>query len=516
MEEDPFVSSLESACLTMSASTSADEALKRAKAIAARLSGRPEDAESESTSSTGKRKRWGVMPEGPNGDAAASADPSVASKRLKEEDKAQKRVWIPTSEERPASHYVSYISRHLPSIIDDVRRAVGAESDDEVVSIRLEGRGASNKPPVPGMPEQPLHVMITGRKDAVQEAAPKMETLLLDAKEAPPEGSKEEDLNQSLAVIPPKLRAASSSSSYRPASVAQMIGQANMPPDLAGMAGGGEMTTYEMGVPHGVVGFIIGRGGENIAQMQARTGCKVQIQKESELKPGQTVRLITLQAASQSAIDACREQIESMVNERVRSMGGGLGGSGTKDAKVQDAIAAGHSHIQVEVPEEDVGLVIGKQGSTIKMIQDQTGASIQVPPSGSSSTTGIRIVHITHPSEQGALNAKQQVEDLLKSRPSYRNHGPQETIHIPVSSLREAIGEKDCKLTFLTYFLSFRLSRSPIKTLDSVSVDKGVSSAKCRTQRTLAFRSLRTPLPASFIVLLRLLGRKRAPSRCVE
>jgi len=34
---------------------------------------------------------------------------------------------------------------------------------------------------------------------------------------------------------------------------------------------------------------------------------------------------------------------------------------------------------QVSVPNHTVGLIIGKQGSTIKMIQDQSGAHIQVP-----------------------------------------------------------------------------------------------------------------------------------------
>jgi len=434
--------------------TSAEEALKRAREVAAKLAGKDpssngtSSAES-STSTTGKRKRWGVMPE----TAAASTAPNPAfiaalsasnvtaidnsNKRPKEEEDIQKRIWVRTSEERPASHYVSFFSRCLPSIQEQVAKSVSSEDDKQVISIGLEGRGASNKPTIPGMPEQPLHVLLSGKREAVQLAAPKVEQALLDAQEAPPEGAKEEDLNQSLTVIP--TRGTGVASSYRPASVAQLIGQANLPPEMMGANGDeGDLITEEIGVPHGVVGYIIGRGGENIAQMQARTGCKVQIQKEGDLKPGQTERMITLSATSQVAIDECREKIQSMVQERVRFLGGGgMGGggaSGGKDSKIQEAIEAGHVHIQVEVPDADVGLVIGKQGSTIRMLQDQTGANIQVPP-GDKSGNDVRIVHITHPTETGANAAKEQIEELLRNK---RHTGPQaplglqETIQIPV------------------------------------------------------------------------------------
>jgi far upstream element-binding protein len=77
--------------------------------------------------------------------------------------------------------------------------------------------------------------------------------------------------------------------------------------------GGGKLIEEDVHVPNGIVGFLIGRGGETISSMQARSGCKVQIQKEHELQPGQTNRIITLQATAQESIDECRGMIESMV-----------------------------------------------------------------------------------------------------------------------------------------------------------------------------------------------------------
>ena len=113
-------------------------------------------------------------------------------------------------------------------------------------------------------------------------------------------------------------------------------------------------------VPNGVVGFLIGRGGENISSMQARSGCKVQIQKEHELQPGQTHRVITLQAPTQESIDQCRGMIESMVNDRIRAAGGSTSAGVTpvsKDVKVNEAVSAGHALVKVEVPDADVGLI---------------------------------------------------------------------------------------------------------------------------------------------------------------
>jgi far upstream element-binding protein len=205
---------------------------------------------------------------------------------------------------------------------------------------------------------------------------------------------------------------------YRPATVAQLISQN---PALTQM---GEMMEETIDVPNGVVGFLIGRGGETISSMQARSGCKIQIQKEHDLQPGQTHRVITLQAGTQESIDQCRGMIESMVQDRIRAAGGPASATGSKDMKVSEALAAGHSLVQVQVPDADVGLIIGKSGSTIKSIQDTTGASIQIPPTGNPENPSMRTVRITHPNEEGAKLAKQQIEELLNSKPSYAQSKP--------------------------------------------------------------------------------------------
>ena len=145
---------------------SAEDAVAKAKAIAAKLSGAVSgDAMPAATLNTfdiakaaeaalaglesaaaaaggmggsggAKRKRWGVAAEDADGTAEAE-------KRIKHE--AQKRLWISTSD-KPASHYRLYWEMHGQSIT----RQVSAGE----IALSLEGRGSSQTPALPGIPEQ--------------------------------------------------------------------------------------------------------------------------------------------------------------------------------------------------------------------------------------------------------------------------------------------------------------------------------------------------------------------------
>jgi transcription antitermination factor NusA-like protein len=322
---------------------------------------------------------------------------------------ATKRVWVDAAshsmltEERPAAHFVAYTNRYIPELINKLNSTLPKpdpttattttngdgkkdDEDDDGLTIEFKGKGASDKPPLLGMPEEPLHVFIRGPKLLVEQAEYEIEELLERAKTAPIE---EDAINARLAAEGALTTTGGSSMTaqpipttthYRPASVAQLIGQANMPYEQRMQQDNAPLLEETIGVPNGIVGYIIGRGGENIASMQAKTGAKVQIQKEHELQPGQTERQITLQAHSLEAIKACRTIIENMVQERIRALTGGSNnnnpakaGIGYSNANmkndqhqdsVQAELALGHKLVEVDVPDADVGLVIGKGGGT--------------------------------------------------------------------------------------------------------------------------------------------------------
>lgn len=305
--------------------TTAEEALARAKAIASRLSGASNGQATNDSTSSGttrtKRNRWGVAPSIVANSAAESSLPGFAemkdqaNKRSKKEPEIpRKRVWMKTTKERPVSHFYSYFSTRLGQIAENVNADAGVSKEKDttkIVTVTLKGRGSTNQPAPPGFPEEPMHILITGPDELIANTDPMIDSLLMDAERAPPENIVPElessggsPNNNDLALT----TLGSNFSGYRQVTVAQLI--ANNP---AMNGGGGELIEEDVHVPNGIVGFLIGRGGETISSMQARSGCKVQIQKEHELQPGQTNRIITLQATSQESIDQCRGMIESMV-----------------------------------------------------------------------------------------------------------------------------------------------------------------------------------------------------------
>jgi KH domain len=412
-----------------------------------------------------KRKRWGMMPADSGGteptNTTTATDPAaearaialaaiakaiavpaagstsssntlmlvgntVVSKPNPKVPPITKRVWVDAAShsmlttERPAAHFVAYTNRYIPELVEklnqSIKKDVSAEEsksssteqdDDDFLSIEFKGRGANDRPPILGMPEEPLHVFIRGPKLVVEQAEYEIQDLLEQAKTSPIE---EDAINARLVAegaltttTTASIQPIQSTTNYRPASVAQLIGQANMPYEhrvaqLQNDSMQASQLEEIVGVPNGIVGYIIGRGGENIASMQAKTGVKVQIQKEHELAPGTTERQITLQAHSQEALNACRAIIENMVAERIRVLSNnsnnnfgnsnnmpkpGLGynnsnnsmmngttqmmnpvasGLDSKPDPVQAALAIGHQLVECDVPDADVGLVIGKGG----------------------------------------------------------------------------------------------------------------------------------------------------------
>ena len=128
--------------------------------------------------------------------------------------------------------------------------------------------------------------------------------------------------------------------------------------------------TENIEVPNLVVGTIIGRGGETIASIQAQTNCKLQIQKEQDIVPGQSNRIITLSANSQLSIDQCKQIIFSLVQERMNKLNPT---QNQQQSSLSNNVIILHdgstvpSHytmVEVDVPDADVGLIIGKMGGT--------------------------------------------------------------------------------------------------------------------------------------------------------
>uniref|UniRef100_A0A665WCI3 Far upstream element-binding protein 3-like n=1 Tax=Echeneis naucrates TaxID=173247 RepID=A0A665WCI3_ECHNA len=119
-------------------------------------------------------------------------------------------------------------------------------------------------------------------------------------------------------------------------------------------------TTEDFKVPDKMVGFIIGKGGEQISRIQLESGCKIQIASDSG---GMLDRPCTLTGNPENI-----EQAKRLLSEIVEQCRYGPGFHSDMD---------GNSSIQqILIPANKVGLVIGKGGETIKQLQERTGVQM--------------------------------------------------------------------------------------------------------------------------------------------
>ncbi|XP_058861243.1 far upstream element-binding protein 3-like isoform X4 [Acipenser ruthenus] len=137
--------------------------------------------------------------------------------------------------------------------------------------------------------------------------------------------------------------------------------------------------TEDYKVPDKMVGFIIGRGGEQITRIQLESGCKIQISSDS---CGMMERPCTLTGTPESI-----EQAKRLLGQIVDRCRNGPGFHSEMD---------GNSAIQeILIPASKVGLVIGKGGETIKQLQERTGVKMIMIQDGPMPTGADKPLRIT-------------------------------------------------------------------------------------------------------------------------
>ncbi|XP_024996909.1 far upstream element-binding protein 2-like [Cynara cardunculus var. scolymus] len=159
-------------------------------------------------------------------------------------------------------------------------------------------------------------------------------------------------------------------------------------------------------IPNGRVGVIIGKAGETIKYLQLQSGAKIQVTRDMDADPHSLTREVELTGSAESIAKA--EQLIKDVLAEAES-----GGSGIVSRRVSGQ-PGGAEQFVMQVPNNKVGLVIGKGGETIKNMQASTGARIQVIPlhlpPGDTSTE--RTVQIDGSSDQIEA-AKQMVNEVI-------------------------------------------------------------------------------------------------------
>jgi len=110
-------------------------------------------------------------------------------------------------------------------------------------------------------------------------------------------------------------------------------------------------------VPNDCVGLVIGKGGDTIKQLQQQSGAtKVQVAMESE--PGSNYRNLFVEGEGR-AYERVKQMVENIINQQ---------------QKLKRAMK-----FEMLIPNNMIGLIIGKGGETIKGINQRSGATVFIP-----------------------------------------------------------------------------------------------------------------------------------------
>ncbi|XP_022865388.1 far upstream element-binding protein 1 isoform X2 [Olea europaea var. sylvestris] len=125
-------------------------------------------------------------------------------------------------------------------------------------------------------------------------------------------------------------------------------------------------------IPNGRVGVIIGKGGETIKYLQLQSGAKIQVTRDMDADPNSASRGVELMGTPEQVAKA-EQLIKDVLAEA------DAGGSGVASLQ-STGLPSGAEQLVMKIPNNKVGLVIGKGGEAIKDMQARSGARIQVIP----------------------------------------------------------------------------------------------------------------------------------------
>ncbi|KAF8668454.1 hypothetical protein HU200_052270 [Digitaria exilis] len=179
---------------------------------------------------------------------------------------------------------------------------------------------------------------------------------------------------------------------------------AEAPPQEGDAEAALQETSRKIEVPNSKVGVLIGKAGETIRNLQTSSGAKIQITKDVDADSNALTRSVEL-VGTLASVDRAEQLIKSVIAEAE------AGGSPALIARGFGSGQSGSEQFEMTVPDNKVGLIIGKGGETIKGLQTKSGARIQLipqhPPDGVTLTE--RTVRLT--------GNKKQIEvakDLIK------------------------------------------------------------------------------------------------------
>ncbi|CAH0516125.1 unnamed protein product [Peronospora belbahrii] len=389
----------------------------RAREIAARLAA----AAIPGGEALGKRKsRW-------EGDVDSGVRPAPGMG-----EKKRKKVYIPV-DKYPDINFMGLLIGPRGS---NQKRM----EDDSGARILIRGKGSSKDPTGEPDENEELHVLITADTDeAVAKAQSAVEDILFNPQQAmklkQEQLRKVAELNGTLNENYGAPRSGEGDS--------YLSGASSSAPAHYGPGTDSDSTSFDMRVPRDLVGYIIGRGGETIRDLQMKSGAHIQIVREEEGAPATPDRFVNI-TGNQDALELAQKLIQNLIDERQQNQGAG----GFRERDDRDRMARygginpdGTESVELLIPNGRVGLIIGRGGCTIKAIQQRTGTSVTIPQTPDPNHPEMRLITI-----RGTMEAKEaakfEIQAMVNEEPGQRQSfgmASSQTIYMQVPNDRVGV-----------------------------------------------------------------------------
>ncbi|XP_078685214.1 far upstream element-binding protein 1-like isoform X49 [Branchiostoma floridae x Branchiostoma belcheri] len=192
-----------------------------------------------------------------------------------------------------------------------------------------------------------------------------------------------------------------------------------------GSARGGGGGGMDIPVPRFAVGIVIGKGGEMIKKIQNETGVRVQFKPDDGQNPNRVCQLMGAPDRCQAAAHTIQNLVEDAQQRDQAGGGPGMGrGRGRGDWGRGPGGPGPMRTDEFPVPNNKCGLVIGKGGESIRTINQQSGAHVELmrnPPPHCE--PGMKMFSIRG-SPQQIDHAKQLIHEKISGGPPGPPGGP--------------------------------------------------------------------------------------------
>ncbi|GLU16263.1 hypothetical protein SLE2022_327040 [Rubroshorea leprosula] len=180
----------------------------------------------------------------------------------------------------------------------------------------------------------------------------------------------------------------------------------------------GSTISRKIEVPNAKVGVLIGKAGETIRSLQYNSGAKIQIMRDADADRDAPTRPVEL-VGTLSSIAKAEKLINAVIAEADAGGSPSLVARGLAITQATGAVDL----IEIQVPNEKVGLIIGRGGDTIKGLQTRSGARIQLINSEGEQSNE-KIVRVTGDKKQIEM-AKEMIKEVMNQtvRPSSHSGG---------------------------------------------------------------------------------------------